>query len=137
MSAELHNERLLAISRFAEAYNRHDADAIMSLMSEECEFLGYTGPEPWGERFTGRSEVRKRVVAGLERLTGARWDNATHHVTGDRGFSEWTFVHPQPDGTQLRRDGLDVFRFSAGTAEIASKSTFQKWVIHDVEREPR
>lgn len=124
--SSIEEARLKVLTEFAEAYNRHDADAILAFMSEDCEFLSYTGPDEVGERFVGKVAVTKRVIDGLIAIPGARWVNAVHSVVGDRGFSEWTFVLPQPQG-EIRRRGIDVFRFDGDL--ISSKSTFQKWVI--------
>jgi ketosteroid isomerase-like protein len=124
--------RIRVMIEFADAYNRHDVDTILALMTEDCEFLAFAGTQPCGERFTGQSAVRARVASGLRELAGARWVGASHHVVADRGFSEWTFEMPLPDGSHVRRDGVDVFGFD-GT-RIRSKSTFQKWVTKDEER---
>lgn len=128
----LEQARIRVLTEFAGAYNRHDVDAIVALMTEDCEFLAFAGPEPCGERFTGKAAVRARVASGLRELAGARWVDASHHVVADRGFSEWTFEMPLPEGNYVRRDGVDVFVFD-GT-QIRSKSTFQKWVVEEEER---
>jgi ketosteroid isomerase-like protein len=129
--ADLHRARSKVLKEFAEAYNRHDHVAIMRFMTDDCEFVSYFGPDPWGARFVGRPAVTDRVIAGLASFPDARWLHCVHSVVGDRGFSEWTFVATNPDGTTARRDGIDVFVFR-GT-KIASKSTFQKWIVADRE----
>ena len=45
------------IERFNEAFNRHDVNAIMSLMTEDCVFEN-TRPSPDGTRITGQPAVR-------------------------------------------------------------------------------
>ena len=45
------------IERFNEAFNRHDVDAVMALMTEDVVFEN-TSPAPDGERYEGQSEVR-------------------------------------------------------------------------------
>lgn len=129
MTDSLTLKRLQVLAEFGDAYNRHDVDAIMALMSPECEFLSFAGPETCGERFIGWRAVRARVADGLRELPGARWIGARHHVVQDRGFSEWTFTMPLPDGGEVQRDGIDVFAFDG--LRIVSKSTFQKWVTRD------
>jgi ketosteroid isomerase-like protein len=128
---DLDSARREILEEFADAYNRHDHGAIMGFMTDDCEFVSYFGPDPWGERFVGRTAVTDRVVAGLASFPDARWLDCVHSVAGDRAFSEWTFVATNLDGTRVRRDGIDVFVFR-GT-KIASKSTFQKWVVTDRE----
>ncbi len=126
MTDDLTAYRLAVLEGFAEAYNRHDVDAIMAYFSDDGVFEGFTGPEPWGERFVGREAVAARVASFLERVPDAQWLDARHAVAGDRGFSEWTYVGTDPDGTSARRNGIDVIVFDG--VRIASKSTYQKRV---------
>ena len=50
-------ETIAAIERFNEAFNRHDVDAIMAAMTDDCVFES-TGPAPDGPRFVGQDAVR-------------------------------------------------------------------------------
>lgn len=43
---------------FADAWNRHDVDALMSFMTEDCVFEASGGPETCGTRYVGREAVR-------------------------------------------------------------------------------
>jgi ketosteroid isomerase-like protein len=124
--AGLQAARLEVLEGFAAAYNRHDLDAIMAYFVDNAVFEGFTGPNPYGERFIGREAVSRRVEEFLERVPDAQWVDAKHSVAGDRGFSEWTYTGSEPDGTAVRRNGIDVIVFDG--ARIASKSTFQKRV---------
>lgn len=45
-----------------DAFNRHDLDAIMEYFSDDCTFDFPRGPEPYGQRFIGKAQVRE----GLE-----------------------------------------------------------------------
>jgi ketosteroid isomerase-like protein len=45
------------VNCFNEAFNRHDVDALMALMTDDCVFES-TRPAPDGERFEGQSRVR-------------------------------------------------------------------------------
>ena len=45
------------VQRFNDAFNRHDVDAVMRLMSDDCAFEN-TRPQPDGERFEGQHRVR-------------------------------------------------------------------------------
>lgn len=119
-------QRLALLEQLAEAYNRHDADAIMAAMAPECVFVSYFGPNPCGERFEGAEAVRARVVAGLEAAPDGRWRDPKHFIAGDRGVSEWTFIGTGPDGSVLEREGVDLFTFEG--IHIKVKNTFQKWV---------
>ena len=54
--AEVTTEMLQA---FAEAWNRHDIDALMQFMTEDCVFEASAGPEPCGTRYVGPQAVRE------------------------------------------------------------------------------
>jgi ketosteroid isomerase-like protein len=61
---------LETIQRFNEAFNRHDVDAVMALMTPDCVFEN-TFPAPDGERFEGAPAVRRVPGArreGFEKL---------------------------------------------------------------------
>jgi hypothetical protein len=119
-------EIIALLDSFAEAYNRHDVEAIMAHMTEDCVFISFFGPDVCGEKFEGRDKVRQRVAAGLADFPDARWKIIGHFVSGDRGVSEWIF-HGTKRGTSesSERQGLDVFTFRNGKIQI--KNTYQKW----------
>ena len=48
---------LEVIRRFNEAFNRHDVDGVMALMTDTCVFEN-TFPAPDGERYEGQAAVR-------------------------------------------------------------------------------
>ncbi|MEZ2126640.1 MULTISPECIES: Rid family hydrolase [unclassified Sinorhizobium] len=122
---ELVSHRLKVLHEFADAYNRHDVDAIMEFMTEDCSFISYFGPEPFGERFEGAEMVRRRVVSFLQDVPDARWENARHFVSGDRGVSQWTYSGTR-NGTKekVTREGCDLFTFRGD--RILVKDTYQK-----------
>ena len=49
---------LALLDRFADAWNRHDLDALMSMMTDDCVFEASAGPDVDGQRSEGRAEVR-------------------------------------------------------------------------------
>jgi ketosteroid isomerase-like protein len=51
------NDTLAAIQRFNDAFNRHDVDAVMAAITEDCVFKN-TSPPPDGERYQGQAAVR-------------------------------------------------------------------------------
>lgn len=119
-------ETIALLDSFADAYNRHDVDAIMAHMTEDCVFVSFFGPDICGEKFEGRDKVRKRVAAGLADFPDARWDIIGHFVSGDRGVSEWIFRGTKRGTAEhSERQGLDVFTFRDGKIQI--KDTYQKW----------
>ncbi len=58
-----------ALQEFLDAFNRHDIEAIMEFIAEDCVFETPRGPDPWGTRMVGKAEVRK----GFEARPGRSW----------------------------------------------------------------
>ena len=52
-------ETLGAVQRFCELFNRHDLDAVMDIMADDCVMDGLT-PYPDGARYEGKGAVRAR-----------------------------------------------------------------------------
>jgi ketosteroid isomerase-like protein len=109
---------------FADAWNRHDVDALMGFMAEDCEFLTSAGPDACGARHAGRDAVRAAFADVFQRIRDAHWGGARHAVAGDRGLSQWTLTGSRPDGTRVEVDGVDVFTFRDGL--IAVKDSYLK-----------
>jgi hypothetical protein len=112
------------LEAFSEAWNRHDLDALMSFMSEDCVFMTAGGPDACGARHVGHEAVRKAFALGWATLADAQWRNGVHFVHGDFGVSQWTYTGTAADGSRVETDGVDVFTFKNG--KIAVKNVFRK-----------
>lgn len=112
------------LQAFADAWNRHDVDALMSFMTDECVFEASGGSEVWGTRCVGRDAVRAGYAEVLSTFPDAQWGNARHFVAGDRGVSEWTFTGTRIDGSRVEMNGCDLFTFREG--KIAVKNSYRK-----------
>ena len=53
------------LDRFADAWNRHDLDALMSMMTDDCVFQASAGPEVDGQRSEGQAGRSSRVRRGV------------------------------------------------------------------------
>ena len=113
-----------ALQAFADAWNRHDADALMSFMTDDCVFESSAGPEVCGRRYVGRAAVRAGYSEVWATFPDAHWGDARHFVQGDRGVSEWTFTGTRADGTRVEVNGCDLFTFRGG--RIAVKNSYRK-----------
>ena len=113
-----------SLQAFAEAWNRHDIDALMAFMAEDCVFDASAGPEVCGTRYVGRDEVRAGYLDVFSTFPDAHWAGARHFVYGDRGVSEWTFTGTRADGSRFEVHGCDLFTFRAG--KIALKNSYRK-----------
>ena len=112
------------LQAFADAWNNHDIDALMSFMTADCEFYSSMGPDVSGTRYIGREKVRAGYLWFLETFPDGQWRNVRHFVSGDRGVSVWTFTATAPDGGSIEANGCDIFTFKGG--KIAVKDSFRK-----------
>jgi len=115
---------LTLLDAFAGAWNRHDIDALMSMMSDDCVFEASAGPQVQGQRSEGKPAVRLAYAAVFETFPDAHWANPRHFVAGDRGVSEWTFTGTHTDGRRVEVTGCDLVTFRDG--RIAVKNSFRK-----------
>ena len=111
------------LDAFADAWNRHDTDAILSMMTPDCVFETSRGPEVKGTVYSGQEAVRLGVGEVFATFTDARWSGAKHFIAGDRGVSEWVFTGTGPTG-KVEVQGCDVFTFRDG--KIAVKNSYRK-----------
>jgi steroid delta-isomerase-like uncharacterized protein len=112
------------LQAFADAWNRHDVDALMSFMTEDCVFEASAGPDVCGTRYVGREAVRAGYSEVWKTFPDAHWGNARHFVQGERGVSEWTFTGTRADGTRVEVQGCDLFTLRDG--KIALKNSYRK-----------
>lgn len=115
---------LSLLQAFCDAYNRHDLEALLDMVSDDCIFEMSAGAEPWGARHVGKHALRQALPWAWKAWPDARWDDATHVVSGNRGFSEWTFRGTDERGQTTEVRGVDLFEIRGGL--IVKKDTFRK-----------
>ena len=118
------NKVINILDGFANAFNAHDVNAILSFMTSDCIFEASAGPEVNGEKFTGHEAVRKAFDDVFTTFPDAHWHNARHFISGDRAVSEWTFTGTKQDGSRVEVNGCDLFTFRDG--KIAIKNSYRK-----------
>jgi len=106
------------------AFNRHDSDGVMACMTDDIVFDAAAGPNVYGRRFAGASEVRAAFEGVWNGMADASWQCTSHCVFGDRAISEWIFRGTGKDGRRIEAEGCDLFRFR--DEKICSKSAFRK-----------
>jgi steroid delta-isomerase-like uncharacterized protein len=122
MAAEVTIEFLEA---FADAFNRHDVDALMSFMTEDCVFEASAGSDVCGTRYAGREAVCASFAEVWASFPDAHW-GATHAIlcAESGSVSEWTFTGTRGNGTRGEVHGCDLFTFRGG--KIALKDSYRK-----------
>ena len=79
---------------FADAFNAHDVNAILSFMTSDCIFKASAGPDADGEKFVGKEAVKKAFEDVFNTYPDAHWGNVTYFIAGDRTVTEWLFTAP-------------------------------------------
>jgi ketosteroid isomerase-like protein len=112
------------LQAFADAWNRHEVDAIMAFMTPDRVFEASAGPDVCGARYAGRDAVRAAFADVWATFPDAHRGDARHFVRGDRGVSEWIFTGTRSDGTRVEVHGYDVFTFRGG--KLALENSYRK-----------
>src|SRR5262245_2108000 len=101
------SEAVAVVNRFNEVFNRHDVDAIMELMTEDCVWDN-TRPPPDGTRLVGQQDVRRGWMAFFARSPHAHFETEEMFAAGDRVVVLWLYRWVR-DGQPGRVRGVDVF----------------------------
>lgn len=101
-------ETLETVNKFNEAFNNHDVDRIMSLMTEDCIFEN-TRPSPDGERFEGQTAVRKVWEEMFKRSPKVKFDTEEIFAFGDRCIVRWIY-HWIKEVKEGHVRGVDIIR---------------------------
>jgi ketosteroid isomerase-like protein len=121
------------LKQILEAFNRHDLDAIMDFFSDDCSCDFPRGPEPWGQRFVGKEEVRAALASRFKGIPDVHYGEDSHWVSasGDEGVSKWTLTGKTISGIQLEVSGCDLWNFNDG--KIIRKDSYWKIVEKPVQ----
>jgi steroid delta-isomerase-like uncharacterized protein len=112
----------MVIDRFNEAFNRHDADALETLLTDDTVFED-TSPAPDGRRIEG-----KAAVVGFWRGWFANNPDSTFEaeeviVSDDRVVVRWVYRKLR-NGQPWHLRGVDVFTVRDG--KVAAKLAYVK-----------
>jgi ketosteroid isomerase-like protein len=110
------------IEAFNEAFGRHDVEAVMRLMTDDCVFEN-TLPAPDGVRYEGQADVRAFWETFFASTPSARFETEELVCLEDRAFARWVFRWGDgSDGGHVR--GVDIFRVADG--RVAEKLSYVK-----------
>jgi steroid delta-isomerase-like uncharacterized protein len=116
-------EGVRLVVRFNEAFNAHDVDAMMELMTDDCIFEN-THPAPDGTRYEGHESVAafwKKFFRAAREQTIEIEDVFS---LGERCVMRWTYRWLDVQGAARHVRGVDVYRFRDGL--IAEKLSYVK-----------
>jgi len=123
-SAEENKSAITILASFANAFNAHDADKIISYVTDDCIFEASAGPDVNGEKFVGEEAVKKAFEEIFKNYPDAKWINPHHFISGDRAVAEWIFTGTKPGGSKIEVAGCDLFTFRNG--KIYIKNSYRK-----------
>ena len=106
------------VEAFNDAFGRHDVDAVMALMTDDCLFEN-TLPPPDGERHVGQADVRRFWEEFFSGTPQAQFETEEMVVAGDRAVVRWRFNW----GSGHVR-GIDLFKVRDG--KVAEKLSYVK-----------
>lgn len=98
---------------FNEAFNRHDVDAMMQLMADDCVFENTT-PAPDGTRYAGKEAVTGFWRAFFEASPQAHIAIEEIFGLGERCVMRWRYAWMDETGGGGHVRGVDVFRVRGG-----------------------
>jgi ketosteroid isomerase-like protein len=107
MTTQSQSDPKTLLTRFADAINAHDLDAIVS-----CFAPDYHDVEPAHPRrriLGGETEVRKNWGTVLQNVTDFTTEVRTIAAEGDVALIEHDWSGTRPDGTRLHLRGVNVF----------------------------
>jgi len=111
-----------AVDRFNEAFNRHDADALARLLTEDTVFED-TSPAPDGQRIEGKIAVVAFWRGWFARNPDAKFEVEEMFVGGDRAVVRWVY-HKMRNGQPWHLRGVDLFTVHNG--RVAAKLAYVK-----------
>ena len=114
------------VKTILDAFNAHDLDAIMEFFSDDCSLDMPRGPDPWGQRFVGKAEVRAGLATRFKGLPDVRYSDDRHWISGNMVVSEWLLTGTRTDGVQIKVRGCDHYEFRDG--KVVRKDAYWKIV---------
>jgi ketosteroid isomerase-like protein len=125
MMGEMSHEATLAtisvVDRFNDAFNRHDVDAVMAVMTDDCIFESTSPPD--GGRFDGQAAVRAVWEDFFGSTPTAHFAAEEQFAVGDRCVVRWRYTWEE-GGEPHHLRGVDVIRVRDG--KVAEKLAYVK-----------
>jgi ketosteroid isomerase-like protein len=122
LGAAAGTDALAVVTRFCQAFDRGDVDAVIALMTDDCVFES-TYPAPDGAPHAGQAAVRKYWEQFFATTENPRFDNEEMFALGDRVVSRWRFAWGTGEaGGHVR--GIDAYRVRDG--KVAEKLAYVK-----------
>jgi ketosteroid isomerase-like protein len=112
----------MVIDRFNEAFNRHDADALAGLLTDDTVFED-TSPAPDGRRIEGKAAVVAFWRGWFAKNADSIFEAEEMIVSDDRVVVRWVYRKLRNEQPWHLR-GVDVFTVRDG--KVAAKLAYVK-----------
>jgi ketosteroid isomerase-like protein len=110
------------IVKFNDVFNRHDADGIAALLTDDTVFED-TSPAPDGKRVEGKAAVTEFWRGWFARNADAHFDAEDVIVSGNRATVLWVY-RKMRNGQPWHLRGVDVFTVRDG--KVVAKLAYVK-----------
>ena len=111
------------VLEFNEAFNRHDVDGMMKLMSEDCVFEN-TDPAPDGTRYSGKEAVTRFWEEFFRASPQAHIEIEEIFGLGYHCVMRWRYEWVDTSGNKGHVRGVDIFQTRDGL--IVEKLSYVK-----------
>lgn len=108
---------------FNDAFNRHDVQGMMALMSDDCRFEN-TEPAPDGTTYEGKEAVTQFWQDFFRQSPEAHIEIEEIYGPGKRCIMCWRYEWVDADGKLGHVRGVDIFRVQDGL--ITEKLSYVK-----------
>lgn len=114
---------IAVIERFNDAFNQHDLESTMALMTDDCVFEN-TQPAPDGIRHEGHDAVRAAFDEFFRSSPLAAFQTEEMFAVGDRCVVRWVYRWANETDAPGHVRGVDLFRVQDG--KVAEKLAYVK-----------
>lgn len=119
------NKKLEILKAYTAAWNAHDVDTIMSMMTEDCVFYAIAGPDVQGTVHQGQEKVRAAFVAAWTNVPNAAWLDGEFFILNDtQAMSTSRFTGTDLEGGVHEAQMVDLFVFEGDKIKV--KNAFRK-----------
>jgi len=101
------------VLEFNKAFNLHDVEAMMRLMSDDCIFENYT-PAPDGTLYSGKEVITQFWQDFFSESNQAHTKIEDIFGFGDRCIMRWRYNWVDQAGSPRHVRGVDIFRVRDG-----------------------
>lgn len=110
------------IERFNEAFNRHDVDAVMALMTDDCLFEDTAPPD--GQRYQGQAAVRALWERFFHASPQALFETEELWAAGAHCLVRWVYRWQDANSQPGHVRGVDLFQVRDD--KVAEKLSYVK-----------